>query len=402
MLSPCAASGRPHRRTLQRQQGCRARGGGHESSHALPTPPTWFPVTRALPVRRLPLVNDDPSSGRRDYLEGHIPGAVFVDVERDLSAPPGAARPASAADRGRLRRGDASRAGIGDERLRRRLRLARRSRAALVAPAPLRPRRLRGARPGGVARPAARRRGDGRARALRAAARGPTTRSAARSLPSADELVVVDARSPPRWRGEPNAVDRVPGRIPGALNAPWNEPLPPLPDGELVAYCGSGVTACVVLHRLHLAGRDGLLFPGSWSEWEQHPSAPGRARARLRRRRVVDAGNGARYRSQRCGIFGVESRMKSTGAGGRGRAGSTIWISCGSRLPLRRLHGAHEVTTFSQVESPPRERGITWSSVSRPPACRSRRSASRHGRRARGARSCAAPCAALGRSARAG
>ena len=83
------------------------------------------------------------------------------------------------------------------------------------------------------------------------------------------ELVVVDARLPNRWRGQPNQVDKVPGRIPGALNAPWNEPLPPLPEGELVAYCGSGVTATVVLHRLHLSGRDGKLYPGSWSEWEQ-------------------------------------------------------------------------------------------------------------------------------------
>jgi thiosulfate/3-mercaptopyruvate sulfurtransferase len=83
------------------------------------------------------------------------------------------------------------------------------------------------------------------------------------------ELVVVDARPVARWRGDPNPIDRVPGRIPGALSAPWDEPLPPLPEGELVAYCGSGVTACVVLHRLHLAGRDGRLYPGSWSEWEQ-------------------------------------------------------------------------------------------------------------------------------------
>jgi thiosulfate/3-mercaptopyruvate sulfurtransferase len=82
-------------------------------------------------------------------------------------------------------------------------------------------------------------------------------------------LVLVDARPPFRWRGEPNPVDRVPGRIPGALNAPWNEPLAPLPEGDLVAYCGSGVTACVVLHRLHLLGREGRLYPGSWSEWEQ-------------------------------------------------------------------------------------------------------------------------------------
>ena len=84
-----------------------------------------------------------------------------------------------------------------------------------------------------------------------------------------DELVVVDARVPARWRGEANAIDKVPGRVPGALNAPWNEELPELPAGELVAYCGSGVTASVVLHRLALAGREGRLYPGSWSEWEQ-------------------------------------------------------------------------------------------------------------------------------------
>ena len=84
-----------------------------------------------------------------------------------------------------------------------------------------------------------------------------------------DDLVVVDARLPARWRGEPNPVDKLPGRIPGALNAPWNEPVPELPAGELVAYCGSGVTAAVVLHRLDLTGREGRLYPGSWSEWEQ-------------------------------------------------------------------------------------------------------------------------------------
>jgi thiosulfate/3-mercaptopyruvate sulfurtransferase len=88
------------------------------------------------------------------------------------------------------------------------------------------------------------------------------------------ELVVVDARVPARWRGEPNPIDRVPGRVPGALNAPWDEQLAALPEGELVAYCGSGVTACVTLHRLVLAGREGKLYPGSWSEWEQHDELP--------------------------------------------------------------------------------------------------------------------------------
>ena len=91
---------------------------------------------------------------------------------------------------------------------------------------------------------------------------------------SLGELVIVDARLPLRFRGEPNPVDRVPGRIPGALNAPWTEPVPELPAGPLVAYCGSGVTASVTLHRLHLAGRDGRLYPGSWSEWEQHDELP--------------------------------------------------------------------------------------------------------------------------------
>jgi thiosulfate/3-mercaptopyruvate sulfurtransferase len=82
-------------------------------------------------------------------------------------------------------------------------------------------------------------------------------------------LVLVDARPAPRWRGEPNPIDDPPGRIPRARNAPWAEPQTALPDGELVAYCGSGVTACVVLHRASLHGREGKLYPGSWSEWSK-------------------------------------------------------------------------------------------------------------------------------------
>jgi thiosulfate/3-mercaptopyruvate sulfurtransferase len=81
-------------------------------------------------------------------------------------------------------------------------------------------------------------------------------------------LVIVDARLESRWRGEENPIDKVPGRIPGALNAPWNEALPDLPEGEVVAYCGSGVTSSVTVHRLALAGRHALLYPGSWSQWE--------------------------------------------------------------------------------------------------------------------------------------
>lgn len=82
-------------------------------------------------------------------------------------------------------------------------------------------------------------------------------------------LAIVDARVPNRFRGEPNPIDQPPGRIPGAANSPWNEPARELPNGELVAYCGSGITACVVLHRAHLAGRDGRLYPGGYSDWSK-------------------------------------------------------------------------------------------------------------------------------------
>ena len=85
-------------------------------------------------------------------------------------------------------------------------------------------------------------------------------------------LTLVDARAPERWRGEVEPIDPVAGRIPGARNRFFQAeaPLPQdlLDAGELVVYCGSGVTACAVLHELHLAGRaDARLYPGSWSEW---------------------------------------------------------------------------------------------------------------------------------------
>jgi thiosulfate/3-mercaptopyruvate sulfurtransferase len=85
-------------------------------------------------------------------------------------------------------------------------------------------------------------------------------------------LTLVDARAPERWRGEVEPLDPVAGRIPGALNRFFQDdaPLPQdlLDAEELVVYCGSGVTACAVLHELVLAGReDARLYPGSWSEW---------------------------------------------------------------------------------------------------------------------------------------
>jgi thiosulfate/3-mercaptopyruvate sulfurtransferase len=207
---------------------------------------------------------DDPELGRRLYREGHVPGAVFVDLERDLSAEPGSGgrHPLPSAD---AFAAAMSRCGIGPgvfvvaygslggaERLWWLLRHFGHDDCAVVDFEAWRGPLATGDEEPAPAEFVARERGHDTA--------------------TIDELaghVLVDARGPARWRGEPNPIDRVPGRIPGALNAPWNEPLPELPAGDLVAYCGSGVTACVVLHRLHLAGRDAKLYPGSWSEYEQ-------------------------------------------------------------------------------------------------------------------------------------
>lgn len=90
-------------------------------------------------------------------------------------------------------------------------------------------------------------------------------------------LVLLDARAPERWRGDAEPLDPVAGRIPGARNVPFEEPLPDdLPeDAELVVYCGSGVSACVVVQRLVLAGHQRVrMYPGSFSEWCRNPANP--------------------------------------------------------------------------------------------------------------------------------
>jgi len=216
---------------------------------------------------------DDPGLGRALYLEAHIPGAAFMDVEQDLSAPPGSGgrHPLPEPDHFAAA---ASRAGIGPEvyvvaygllggaeRLWWLLRHFGHDACAVIDLED-----WRGPLHGGEERVEPER--------FLLRERSDDTIALGELEARRAELVLVDARLPPRWRGEANPVDRVPGRIPGAFNAPWDEEPPGLPPGEVVAYCGSGVTACVLLHRLHLAGRDGRLYPGSWSEREQYPQLP--------------------------------------------------------------------------------------------------------------------------------
>jgi thiosulfate/3-mercaptopyruvate sulfurtransferase len=209
-----------------------------------------------------------PERGRELYLGGHVPGASFLDVDTDLSSPPGlrGRHPLPAPEQFASA---AARAGIGDdvfvvaygnmggaERLWWLLRHFGHDRCAVTDFDCWHGQLVEGVE-------------DAEPAQLTLRTRDDDTIEAEELDRRRAELVVVDARLASRWRGEPNPIDKVAGRIPGALNAPWNEPPPGLPEGELVTYCGSGVTATVLLHRLHLAGRDGKLYPGSWSEWEQ-------------------------------------------------------------------------------------------------------------------------------------
>ncbi len=212
-----------------------------------------------------------PGHGRELYLEGHIPGASFLDVDDDLSdtsIPDAGRHPLPAAERFAAAAG---RAGIGDgvfivaygngggpERLWWLLRHFGFDSCAVLV--------------GGIDAWAGELwSGEEDAEALEFVVRerhDDTVAAAELTQRLGDpRLVLVDARIASRWRGEPNPIDAIPGRIPGALNAPWNEEPAELPDGDLVVYCGSGVTSCVVLHRAHLAGREGKLYPGSWSDW---------------------------------------------------------------------------------------------------------------------------------------
>ncbi len=97
--------------------------------------------------------------------------------------------------------------------------------------------------------------------------------------------LLIDSREPDRYLGKTEPIDPVAGHIPSAVNYPWQGVSTPAgfalpieahqqrwaaisPDIEPIVYCGSGVTACVNLFSLHLAGiAPAKLYPGSWSDW---------------------------------------------------------------------------------------------------------------------------------------
>ena len=233
----------------------------------------------------------EPGRNRAEYAAGHLPGAVFLDVDTDLSAPAGPGRH-PLPDPGDLASLLAER-GFGDDHL-----IVAYDDAGGIYAARLWW-MLRWIGHPGV------RLLDGGLPAWRAAGLPLTTEEP--DFPPATltvrpgptrvidreglwrrlgSVVLLDARQPDRYTGEQHPVDPLGGHIPTALNAPTSENLGPdgrflAPDalaaryralgvgtGDTVVSCGSGVTACHDALALALAGLpEPILYPGSWSDW---------------------------------------------------------------------------------------------------------------------------------------
>lgn len=244
----------------------------------------------------------DPQRGRIEYDDAHLPGAIFLELESDLSGPEGPGRhPLPDFDWFAAR---LSELGIGD---RHHVVAYDDSTGAIAARLWWMLRHI-----GHTAVSVL----DGGFELWRASG-FPTTDRIDRPDPaqftirglrndtiSRDELAdrlgevtLLDARAAPRFRGEVEPVDAVAGHIPTSVNAPFEESLNPdgtfkspeelarrfealgiEPETAIVAYCGSGVTACHNILALHLAGlSEALLYPGSWSDWSAsgYPVATG-------------------------------------------------------------------------------------------------------------------------------
>ncbi|MGW0502046.1 sulfurtransferase [Micromonospora sp. NPDC003241] len=238
--------------------------------------------------------------GRDDYAAGHVPGAVFVDLDTALCGPPGPAGrhplPDPEALQAALRAagvrdghpvvvydgGDGMAAARAWWTLRwaghRPVRLLSGGYPAWLAAGLPTSDEVSTPGPGDVT--------------VRPGALPVLDASAAARLAAGDG-VLLDVRAAPRYRGEQEPIDPVAGHVPGAVNVPAPEYVTEgrFPAVEVLrdrfaaagvttgvpvgAYCGSGVTAAQAVLALHLAGRaDAALYVGSWSNWVADPERP--------------------------------------------------------------------------------------------------------------------------------
>lgn len=252
-------------------------------------------------------------NGQVSFAAGHVPGAVYVDLESELSGHgpvtagrhplPGDDSLTRAAGRWGLRPGDRVVAYDGGGNL------AAARAWWLLRDAGIDVRLLDGAWPAWVAAGLPVETGDRPTNAdvnIRHAGNAGTPNDLALvggHMPQlsldevtawAREAVLLDARAAERYSGETEPIDPRAGHVPGALSAPTTDnldtdgrflPTPalrerfaalgiPADSVRVAAYCGSGITASHTLFALELAGHRGALFPGSWSQWANHPELP--------------------------------------------------------------------------------------------------------------------------------
>ncbi|WP_328355224.1 sulfurtransferase [Streptomyces sp. NBC_00445] len=265
------------------------------SELAGPTPPVLLDVRWQLSVAKA--AGEPPFDGRAEYEAGHLPGAVYVDLDRELASVPG--------ERGRHPLPGMAEFGTA----------MRRAGVSSAVPVVV--------YDGGQGWAAARAwwllrwTGHPEVRVLDGglpAWQGPLETTVPvpaegdfQPVPGAVDMldaegaaalarsgVLLDARAGERYRGEVEPIDPVGGHIPGAVSAPTNENV--APDGRFLAadelrarfktlgvsedgpevgvYCGSGVSAAHEVLALAVAGIPAALYVGSWSEWSADPSRP--------------------------------------------------------------------------------------------------------------------------------